>query len=141
MDDLELLLRGYEPEAKVTLKTNSIVMIIDDDPGVRRALEKIFTKKGYETKGFKTGEEAVAYLSDSSVKIKVVILDIKLPRIDGYQIYRMIKKIIDVPIIIHTAYAGEDAPDSRSLDVFDHIHKGTPGSYETLCSAVERAVA
>ena len=56
------------------------------------------------------------------------------------QAYRMIKEIIDVPIIIHTAYAGEDAPDSRSLDEFDYIHKGTPGSYEQVCSSIDRAV-
>ena len=140
MDELELLIKKYELEEKVRPKTTYGIMIIDDDPGVRRALKKIFTKRGYETIEFRTGEEALAYLSVSVEKIKVVILDIKLPRVDGNQIYQMVKKVIDAPIIIHTAYAGEDAPDSRSLNAFDYIHKGTPGSYEQLCSAVERAI-
>lgn len=140
MDELDTLLREYLPEDTDTQHGEPRIMVIDDDPGIRRALKRTFHKRGFDTVEFRTGEEALHYLNHEPQRVKVVILDVKLPKIDGNQVYHMIKQIADIPIIIHTAYAGEDAPNSRNLNAFAYIHKGTPGSYEELIAAIEKVM-
>jgi DNA-binding response OmpR family regulator len=140
MGELEALLEEYSNEGQGEKPIGAGVMVIDDDPSIRRALRRTFQKRGYAVVECKTGEEALNYLAHEPGDIKAIILDVKLPKIDGNQVYRMIKQVVDIPIIIHTAYAGEDAPNSRSLGAFAYIHKGTPGSYEELVAAVDGAV-
>lgn len=115
------------------------VLIIDDDPGVREVLEETF-KQGYTTIAVATGEDALKYIDNIDKAVKVVILDIKLPKMDGKQIYNEIKKRIDVPIIFHTAYPGEEEQQCLELNPFAYIYKGTDRSYDNLLDAVERAL-
>jgi DNA-binding NtrC family response regulator len=132
-DKLEKILEPYKSQEE-TQKIGK-VMVVDDDPGIREALADILDKQGYEVLLYKTGEEAIPALNES---VSAVVLDAKLPKLDGSEVYKRMKEIRDVPIIFHTAYIGEDSAPYNALEPFDYVIKGE--ETERLYSAIERAV-
>ena len=77
------------------------VMIVDDDKNIAELIEVYLEKEGYETKKYYSSTEA---LKDFSIYTPdLVILDIMLPEIDGYQVCTEIRKISNIPIIMVTA--------------------------------------
>lgn len=111
-----------------------LVLVIDDDPGIRKAMPIICDDLGYNCR------TSVSYSSDVLEGVDLIILDIKLPKIDGYEVYQEIKKIKDIPIIFHSAYAGENENKYKELKPFDYIDKGSKDCYEKLVDAIGRAL-
>ena len=80
---------------------NEQIIIIEDDPGVRFFLEEALKGEGYTPLSFESYEDAsLAIANDTSL----VIMDINLPGIDGLSAIDEIRKKIDAPIVIITAY-------------------------------------
>lgn len=77
------------------------VMIVDDDESIAELISLYFTKECFDTKIVNDGEEALrvfqAYAPD------IVILDLMLPGMDGYQICRTIRQEADTPVIMLSA--------------------------------------
>lgn len=77
------------------------ILIVDDDEHIAELISLYLNKEGYETKEVYSGKQAIEQFSIFSPHL--VLLDIMLPEIDGYQICREIRKISSVPIIMLTA--------------------------------------
>jgi two-component system, OmpR family, response regulator RpaB len=77
------------------------IMIVDDEASIRRILETRFKMLGYETATAADGEEALDIYNKFSPDI--VVLDIMMPKMDGYGVTKEIRKNHDTPIIILTA--------------------------------------
>lgn len=77
------------------------ILIVDDDIHIAELISIYLAKEGYETKEVYTGRKAVDEFSKFSPHL--VLLDIMLPEMDGYQVCREIRKISNVPIIMLTA--------------------------------------
>lgn len=77
------------------------ILIVDDDEHIAELLSLYLNKEGYETKEVYSGRKAIQEFSEFSPHL--VILDIMLPEIDGYQVCREIRKISFVPVIMLTA--------------------------------------
>jgi two-component system, OmpR family, response regulator RpaB len=82
-------------------KSGERVLIVDDEASIRRILETRFKMLGYETAVASDGEEAVELFQQFDPDI--VILDIMMPKMDGYGVTKEIRKENDTPIIILTA--------------------------------------
>lgn len=82
-------------------KRNEKVLIVDDEASIRRILETRFKMLGYETAVASDGEEAIEVFEQFLPDI--VILDIMMPKMDGYGVTKEIRKNSDTPIIILTA--------------------------------------
>ncbi len=82
-------------------KRNEKILIVDDEASIRRILETRFKMLGYETAIAADGEEAIEKFDQFSPDI--VILDIMMPKMDGYGVTKEIRKSSDTPIIILTA--------------------------------------
>lgn len=80
---------------------NEQIIIIEDDPGVRFFLEEALKGEGYNPLSFESYEDALLTITND---IHLIIMDINLPGIDGLSAIDEIKKKIDVPILIITAY-------------------------------------
>ncbi|MCX5809086.1 MAG: sigma-54 dependent transcriptional regulator, partial [Proteobacteria bacterium] len=80
---------------------NEQIIIIEDDPGVRFFLEEALKGEGYTPLSFESYEDASLTISND---IHLIIMDINLPGIDGLSAIDEIRKKIDVPILIITAY-------------------------------------
>lgn len=82
------------------MNTNQIV-IIEDDPGVRFFLEEALKSEGYSVLSFVAYEDATGAISNET---DLVIMDISLPGMDGLAATSDLKKNVNVPILIITAY-------------------------------------
>ncbi len=77
------------------------ILVIDDDPHIAELISLYLTKEGFETKEVYAGKKGLELFSQYSPHL--VLLDLMLPEMDGYQVCREIRKISSVPIIILTA--------------------------------------
>ena len=80
---------------------NEKIIIIEDDSGVRFFLEEALKGEGYAPLSFESYEDAILTIAND---ISLIIMDINLPGIDGLSAIDEIRKRIDVPIVIITAY-------------------------------------
>ncbi len=77
------------------------ILIVDDDLNICELLRLYLEKNGFTTVLAHDGQSAVSIFNDS--KPDLVLLDIMLPRLDGWQVCREIRKVSDAPIIMLTA--------------------------------------
>jgi DNA-binding response OmpR family regulator len=81
------------------------LLLIEDDPLVRRGLELALSRHGHDVRTAPTGEEGLRELADAAPDL--VVLDLMLPGIDGFEVCRRIRAAGEVPVIILTA-RGDD---------------------------------
>ena len=112
------------------------ILIVEDDPAMLRGLKDNFEYKGYSTITAKDGEEGLN--AALNAKPDLIILDIMLPKINGYEICRLIRKEdLDMPIIMLTAKGEEsDIVLGLNLGADDYVTK--PFSIRELLARVER---
>ena len=77
------------------------VLIVDDDTNISELISLYLKKEGYETREAYTGKEALELFEE--YKPDMVLLDIMLPEVDGYDVCKEIRKIDRTPIIMLTA--------------------------------------
>ena len=71
---------------------SKLVMVIDDSATVRKIVETCLGREGFDVQGFQDGVEAIRWLSGPQARIPdLVILDIGLPKMDGYEVARRLK--------------------------------------------------
>lgn len=98
------------------------VLIVDDEPGITRLVSMYLEREGFQTLIARTGAEALDAVA--STKPSVVILDIMLPDVDGWEVCREIRRTSDVPIIMLTAREGdEDKIVGLELGADDYVTK------------------
>jgi len=118
---------------------NIKVLMVDDEAQFRTTTSKILTRRGYDTTVAESGEAAIEALKKSPQD--VVIMDIKMPGMDGHEALAEIKKIDpDVQVIMLTGHGGEDsAKESLKHGAFDYLTK--PCEIELLASKIHDAYA
>ena len=72
-------------------RDDSPILIVDDTPGIREALQKILTKEGFTVFDAEDGEQAVKILQQHAVAL--VLTDLKMPKIDGAELLKIAKTI------------------------------------------------
>jgi len=103
------------------------ILLVDDDTQVLEMLEVIFGDH-YTTMSAKSGKESIEIVRQHDA-IAVVVMDIKMPGVDGITAAREIRNIQpDIPVIFHTGYPGDYDEDVIDHDEkpFDYILKGEP---------------
>ncbi|HYB87807.1 MAG TPA: response regulator transcription factor [Streptosporangiaceae bacterium] len=81
------------------------VLLVEDDPGARQGLELALRRLGYGVHATGTGEAALRAVSETVMD--VVVLDVMLPGLDGFEVCRRLRRGTDVPVIMLTA-RGDD---------------------------------
>jgi DNA-binding response OmpR family regulator len=112
------------------------VLIVDDEPRYLRLLEANLRTEGYEVSTAQDGQQAVDVFSSQPVDL--VLLDIMMPRLDGFGATQRIREFSSVPIIILTA-KGEEQDRVRGLDLGADDYLVKPFSATELLARV-RAV-
>ena len=90
------------------------ILIADDNEDIIDILSNYIEREGYETVVAMDGEEALQLFEKEQPVL--VLLDIMMPKIDGYEVCRTIRKSSNVPIILVTA-RGEDFERVMGLDI------------------------
>jgi len=81
------------------------VLLVEDDPGARQGLELALRRLGYQVRPAETGEAALNSISEAAAD--VVVLDVMLPGLDGFEVCRRLRRGSDAPVIMLTA-RGDD---------------------------------
>lgn len=99
------------------------ILLVDDEPLVRRSLSEFLTLEGYTVTVATSGKEALEMLAGFTPDI--VITDIKMPGMDGIELLRCIKKEHqDLPVILITGYGSiNSAVDAMKEGAYDYITK------------------
>lgn len=95
------------PSANISQK--NLILVIDDSINVRRFLALTLEKAGYEVEQAKDGQDAIEKLR-AGLKVKGVICDIEMPRLDGYGFLVQVKSepsLKEVPVMMLTSRSGE----------------------------------
>jgi len=90
------------------------VLIIDDDEALVRLIDQVLTQKGYEVLKASNGQEALRLLFDQ--RPDLVILDVVMPRMDGWQTLDRIRDVSGIPIIMLTGKRMAEDDIVRGLD-------------------------
>lgn len=98
------------------------ILIVEDDFDIQELLHNFLQEAGYQTAVAKDGVEAVSLFSKE--RFDLILLDIMLPKIDGFTVCELIRRQSQIPIIMLTALGGEEE-QIRGLDlqVDDYITK------------------
>jgi two-component system response regulator PilR (NtrC family) len=104
-------------------ETQSRVLVVDDEEGMRDFLTILLQKEGYTVQAVSTGEEAMRMIADRVFDL--VITDLKMPQMDGLRVLHRIKEVDPkVGVILITAYASpETAVDAMKEGAFDYLVK------------------
>lgn len=90
------------------------VMIIDDDPHIRELVGHFLRIESFDIYEASDGEEALALLK--SVRVDLVILDIMMPKMDGWELCRILREFYDFPLLMLTA-KGETSQKVKGFDL------------------------
>ncbi len=111
------------------------ILVVDDESRMRKLVHDFLAKQGYMVLEAENGEEAVdIFFSDKNISL--IILDVMMPKMDGWQVCREIRQYSQVPIIMLTAKSDErDELLGFELGVDEYISK--PFSPKILVARVE----
>ena len=115
------------------------VLLVEDDPALRRYLEIVLQRAGYEVLTAGDGLEAMKYLLSDSVD--VVVTDALMPNLDGYELCRFVRsseRLAHLPIILLSALDPKNSTDeAEQVDAF----LAKPVSPEDLLNRITEVLA
>jgi PAS domain S-box-containing protein len=117
-----------------------VVLVVDDEPRVRQVIASALELAGYETLGAGDGLEAIEVLERNRERVRLVILDLTMPRMGGAEAYVELRKIApNVPIIVGSGY-GEQSSLMRFAagELAGFLEK--PFTLDTLYATVDVAL-
>ncbi len=113
------------------------VLVVDDESRMRKLVHDFLAKQGFTVLEAEDGEQAIdVFFEDKNKDIALVILDVMMPKLDGWQVVKEIRQYSRVPIIMLTARSEErDELMGFDLGVDEYISK--PFSPKILVARVE----
>lgn len=117
---------------------NKKILIVDDDPRNIFALKLTLKARGYQIESCTMAQEAIQILKEKAIDI--VLMDMMMPEMDGYEAIRMIRNtpsMSEIPVIAVTAQA---MPEDRQkcLDVGAQDYVSKPVDVDQLIIAIEK---
>ena len=115
-----------------------LALVVDDSITVRRVTERFLQRHGVRVVTAKDGLDAISVLSDH--KPDVILLDIEMPRMDGYEFASHVRndpRVSDVPIIMITSRVG-DKHRARAIELGVNDYIGKPFQDSALLEAIAR---
>lgn len=104
------------------MRKRTCIMAIDDEVEILRLLKNILEDEGYEFVGATGGDSAFSIMQEHQPAL--IILDIMMPGLDGFQVLELIRRKSDVPVIMLTGRGEVTAlRDSVEIGADDYIRK------------------
>ena len=115
---------------------NITILIVDDETRMRKLIKDFLVKKDYKTIEAEDGEVALELFEQNKNKINLILLDVMMPKLDGWSVLRQIRQTSKVPIIMLTARGEEqDELFGFELGVDEYISK--PFSPKILVARIQ----
>lgn len=117
------------------------IFIAEDDPLMIRMYEKAFKLSGYDVEMAFDGEEAIAKIKTIDPKPTIILLDIMMPKLSGFEVLGQIKKdanLKNIPVIILTNLAGQaDAEKALGMGAVMYLVKSQYDPKEVVTKVKE----
>ncbi len=100
------------------------ILVVDDIPEMIEVVQAIFEERGYKVSGALSGEECLKKLKKK--KPNLILLDLRMPGMDGWDVLKEIKRNKDtkgIPVIAYTTVGGLDQETLRERGVDEYIVK------------------
>ena len=119
---------------------NSYVLIVDDEFRIRKLLAEFLNREGYKILEAADGEEALDILFETGKKVDLVILDVMMPKYDGWFVLERIREYMTIPVVMLTARSDEyDQLKGFKLGADDYVTK--PFSPGVLVARVNKLLS
>jgi DNA-binding response OmpR family regulator len=126
------------PESKPE-RENATILVVEDDPTLLSTLAYNLTREGYRVLTAADGEKSLEVARREGHRIDLVLLDVMLPRMNGFQVLRHLRAESDVPVLMLSARGEEqDRIDGLELGADDYVVK--PFALRELLARVRAAV-
>ena len=103
---------------------DQLVLIVDDESRIRKLIKDFLVKENFKTLEAADGEESLKVFENNVGKINLVLLDVMMPKLDGWSVLRQIRQSSNVPVIMLTARGEEqDELFGFELGVDEYISK------------------
>jgi CheY-like chemotaxis protein/signal transduction histidine kinase len=119
------------------------ILVVDDDKTVLVLFEKLFKRQGLPVRTFENGRDAIAYI-EGDAKISLIILDLLMPGIDGFEVLQKLKtskKTKNIPVVIYTGKKLNAKDRSRLSQNYSLLLQKTEETPETLLRQLNDLVA
>jgi len=114
---------------------NTKILVVDDEDRMRKLINDFLTIKGYDVIEAANGEEAVdKFFADKDISL--IILDVMMPKMNGWEVLKTIRKVSKVPIIMLTA-RGEEQDELQGFKLGSDEYITKPFSPKILTARVE----
>lgn len=107
---------------------NEKIMVVDDHDDIREVIHVLLTNEGYQIIEAKNGKEALELLDDS---IDLIILDVMMPEMNGYQVCLLMREKTNAPILFLTA-KGQESDKTLGFSSGGDVYLTKPFSYNEL---------
>ncbi len=112
------------------------ILVVDDESRMRKLIKDFLTKENFSIIEAEDGEKAIEIFNQEKDKISLILLDVMMPKLDGWSVLRQIRQSSKVPIVMLTARAEEqDELFGFELGVDEYIPK--PFSPKILVAKVQ----
>ena len=119
---------------------NKSVLVVDDDPGMLRAMSKVLAGEGMQVTGVSDPVAVVKKLADSEKRFDLIITDLRMPMFSGRGVLALTSALPELPVIIITAFGGPDVEtQALRLGAFAFLEK--PVAATQLIEVVKHALA
>ena len=112
------------------------ILVVDDEPSVLRLVKDKFVRSGYDVFTAMSGVEALEAIKCNGLP-HLAIIDINMPKMDGFELSRQIHQFVDLPIVLLTA-VDEEETIIRGIESFAEDYITKPFSPRELVARVER---
>lgn len=100
------------------------ILFIDDDDRIQDLLTDYFQKNSFNTLSALTGQEGIEIVKSPDSNVDIIVLDLMLPEMDGFETLRALHNICDIPVIMLTARNDEtDRIVGLEMGADDYLHK------------------
>ena len=120
------------------MNTAKKILVVDDEPAQVRLVDQVLTHHGYEVLKAHSGQESLRLIFEQ--KPDLVLLDVVMPGIDGWQTCSRIREVTDIPIIMLTGKQNTEEDIVRGLDYGADEYLSKPLGNRELVARVRAAL-
>jgi DNA-binding response OmpR family regulator len=114
------------------------ILVVDDDPAQLRIVDRVLTADGYLVVKAASGQEAVRLVYERQPEL--ILLDVVMPEIDGWQTCRLIREVSDAPVIMMTGQRYSEDDIVRGLESGADEYLAKPVGHRELLARVKAAL-
>ena len=115
---------------------DTTILIVDDESRIRKLLRDFLAKEGYKILEAEDGEKALELYEENSKKIGLILLDVMMPKLDGWSVLRQIRQGSKVPVIMLTA-RGEEQDELFGFELGVDEYISRPFSPKLLVARIK----